>query len=64
MIQDVLTRAANSLWPQISLIIFVLCFLGVIIWTYAGHKHRFQYQAHMPLDDESPAEPVNGANHG
>ena len=64
MIHDVLTRSANSLWPQIALIIFVLCFVGVIIWTYAGRKDRFQNQAALPLEDDSNSERTSGANYG
>ena len=63
MIQDVITRSANSLWPIIALIIFVLCFVGVLIWTYRGRKDRFKREAALPLDD-STSEHLNGADHG
>jgi cbb3-type cytochrome oxidase subunit 3 len=51
MIKDVLEFSANSLWPQISLIIFVICFAAILIWTYRGRKDRFHYDAHLPLND-------------
>ena len=63
MIQDVITRAADSLWSQISLVIFVLCFVGVMIWTYSGRKDRFREQAALPLNDVS-SENGMGANDG
>ena len=64
MIQDVITRAANSLWPQISLLILVLCFVGVMIWTYSGRKDRFREQAALPLNDHTFSENGMGANDG
>jgi len=64
MIHDVITRAANSLWPIISLIIFVLCFVGVLIWTYRGRKDRFVREAALPLDDATSPELLTGADHG
>jgi len=64
MIQDVITRAANSLWPQISLLIFVLCFVAVLIWTYSGRKDRFREQAALPLNDPTSSENGVGANDG
>jgi cbb3-type cytochrome oxidase subunit 3 len=51
MIRDVLTLSANSLWSQISLIIFVLCFVGILIWTIAGRRSRFARQSTLPLED-------------
>lgn len=64
MIQDVITRAANSLWPQISLLIFVLCFVGVMLWTYSGRKDRFREQAALPFADHTSSEDGLGANDG
>jgi cbb3-type cytochrome oxidase subunit 3 len=64
MIQDVITRAANSVWPLISLLIFVLCFVGVMIWTYSGRKDRFREQAALPLNDHLSSENEMGANDG
>ena len=63
MNQDVITRAADSIWPQVSLIMFVLCFVAVLIWTYRGKKDRFRRQAALPFDDESTADNKNGAIH-
>jgi cbb3-type cytochrome oxidase subunit 3 len=64
VIQEMLTRSANSLWPIISLIIFVICFVGVLIWTYRGGKDRFRRERNLPLDDSSSLENSNGAKHG
>jgi cbb3-type cytochrome oxidase subunit 3 len=51
MIKDVLTYAANSIWPQISLIIFVVCFIGILIWALTGKKERFRHESQLPLHD-------------
>ena len=64
MIQDVITRSVNSLWPILGLILFVLCFVGVLVWTYRGRKDRFRREAALPLDDDHSSDTLNGANHG
>ncbi len=56
MIKDVLTFAADSFWPQISLIVFLICFGAILIWTYAGRKDRFRHDANLPLEDETPRQ--------
>ncbi len=63
MIQDVITRSVDSIWPVISLILFVVCFMGVFIWTYRGRKDRFRREASLPLDDAA-LDTLTGANHG
>lgn len=50
MIKDVLATAANSFWPQLSLIIFVVCFAGILIWALTGKKDRFKHESELPLD--------------
>lgn len=53
MIKDVIEFSANSIWPQIGLIIFMVCFIGVAIWTFTGKKKRFEREAMLPLDDST-----------
>lgn len=64
MIQDVITRSVNSIWPILSLLLFVVCFMGVFIWTYRGQKDRFRREAALPLDDATSLDTLTGANHG
>lgn len=59
MIKDVLEFAANSFWPQISLIVFIVCFGAILIWTYSGRKDRFHYDAALPLEDGELKQPTH-----
>ncbi len=64
MIQDVITWSVNSVWPVLSLILFLLCFLAIFFWTYRGRKDRFRREAALPLDDGTSHDNLNGADHG
>ena len=49
-----------GLYPVISLIVFVLFFITVFLWTArirSGHARRM---AGMPLDDGQPSTPLQG----
>jgi len=53
MIKDFITQTANSIYAQIGLILFVLLFAGILIWTYSGKKDRFKHASRLPLDDDT-----------
>jgi len=40
--------------PIISLILFVLFFIGVIIWIFRLDKDFIERMKNMPLDDDDP----------
>ncbi len=63
MLRDVLEHTANSAWPIISLIIFVVCFLGVVWWTYSGRRDRFQRDSRLPLDDANQTTHPGDSTH-
>jgi cbb3-type cytochrome oxidase subunit 3 len=56
MIKDVIEFSANSLWPQIGLVILFACFIGIVIWTFTGKKQRFERERLLPLDDGEAEE--------
>ena len=51
MIKDVIEFSANSIWPQIGLIVFMVCFIGVVAWTVTGKKKRFEHESMLPLEE-------------
>ncbi len=42
----------NEIYPIISLIIFILFFLGVFVWAIKLPKEHIDYMKSMPMDDE------------
>ncbi|MBK6909391.1 MAG: CcoQ/FixQ family Cbb3-type cytochrome c oxidase assembly chaperone [bacterium] len=54
MLRDVLSNTGPSIWPIISLLIMLVAFTAVLVWTYAGRKNRFENESNLPLelDDE------------
>ena len=53
MIQDIITQTANSIWAQIGLVISVLAFAAILVWTYVGKKDRFKRESRLPLEDDA-----------
>jgi cytochrome c oxidase cbb3-type subunit 4 len=54
-----------GLYPVISLIVFVLFFVTVFLWTARIRKADARRMAAMPLDDGQPSTPLQGAErHG
>lgn len=40
-------------WPQISVVVFMAAFIGLILWVYRPKgKKRYEEEARMPLEDE------------
>jgi cbb3-type cytochrome oxidase subunit 3 len=51
---DHMSQAGLALFAEIALVIFVLCFLGIVAWVYwPGRKQRWMHDARLPLDDTS-----------
>ena len=53
MIRDVIQYIGETTWPQIGLVLFMLLFAGLLVWTLAGRKDRFRHQSRLPLEDGS-----------
>jgi len=51
MIKDFISQSGNAIFAQIGLVIFVLLFAAILIWTYKGRKDRFDHERHLPLED-------------
>jgi cbb3-type cytochrome oxidase subunit 3 len=59
MIADWLTRV-TSYWPRIGLVIFLVFFAAILIWTLRGGKHRFEHISRLPLEEK---DPLDGTSH-
>jgi cbb3-type cytochrome oxidase subunit 3 len=53
MIRLVMERAGLTLWPMLSLLIFLASSLAIVIWLYRpGSKTFYQNLARMALDED------------
>ncbi len=54
MKKDILTSIENiEIYPIISLLIFVLFFVGMFIWVVSADKKYIDRMKDLPFDDES-----------
>lgn len=44
---------------NVALLIFVIVFVGIVLWALAGGRDRFRPHAEIPLHDE-PVTPIDG----
>jgi cbb3-type cytochrome oxidase subunit 3 len=51
MIRDILRFAGETSWVQIGLVICLLAFLAIVVFTYMGRKNRYEHERHLPLED-------------
>ncbi|WP_428939578.1 CcoQ/FixQ family Cbb3-type cytochrome c oxidase assembly chaperone [Fontivita pretiosa] len=51
MFNDVLTNSNLTTWAEAALVIFLLCFLAIGIWTLTRPRKLIEQWAAMPLDD-------------
>ncbi|WP_373522585.1 cbb3-type cytochrome c oxidase subunit 3 [Aquiflexum sp.] len=55
MKKDILSSIENiEIYPIISLLIFVIFFVGMFIWVIRVDKKYIDHMKEMPLDDETP----------
>ncbi|SMD43592.1 Cbb3-type cytochrome oxidase component FixQ [Aquiflexum balticum DSM 16537] len=55
MKKDILSSIENiEIYPIISLLIFVIFFVGMFIWVIRVDKKYIDHMKEMPFDDESP----------
>jgi cbb3-type cytochrome oxidase subunit 3 len=52
MIHDLVTSLGGTMWPRISLILFLLLFAGIVWWTYRGGRQRYDDISRLPLDEK------------
>lgn len=55
MKKDILSSIENiEIYPIISLLIFVIFFVGMFIWVIRVDKNYIDHMKEMPFDDETP----------
>lgn len=52
MIRDVIQSAGQIAWPVIALLIMLIAFIAILVWTFSGKKNRFEGESNLPLQDE------------
>ncbi len=55
MLKNIISQGNFAIWPQISLVLFLLCFTGVLIWVYRRNagKH-YDDMANIVFDESGP----------
>lgn len=55
MIQEFLTRSPLLIWPLVGLFIFLVGFVGVLLYVFVGLRDRekVRYLSRLPLADET-----------
>lgn len=53
MIHDVVSSVA-TIWPRLALVLFLLFFALIVIWTLRGGRERFREVSRLPLDEHDP----------
>ncbi|PZX51052.1 Cbb3-type cytochrome oxidase component FixQ [Algoriphagus ratkowskyi] len=54
MYKDVLRSMENvEIFPIISLIIFILFFIGITIWAMRASKEYVDHMSALPMDDDN-----------
>jgi cbb3-type cytochrome oxidase subunit 3 len=62
-LSDVMGAAGLSIYAQIALLIFLVTFVGIVVWVFLPrHKQLHERARHMPLDDERPQTPRTGGD--
>lgn len=55
---DVVGNAGLSGYAIVGLLLFLLAFVAIIVWIFRpSARTRWQQDAQMPLDDETPQQP-------
>jgi len=63
MYKDILRSIAGiEVFPILSLLVFVLFFAAVLVWTARLDRTRLEQLAALPLDGHGPAGPKAPAN--
>ena len=53
-----------EIYPEISLIIFFVFFLGVIVWSFTRSKKYISRMENIPLEDDTDTENRHNLNAG
>ena len=56
-IKDILANGENvGLYQTISMIFFLIFFLGIVIWVFSRSKKHYDEEANAPLEDDIDAK--------
>jgi cbb3-type cytochrome oxidase subunit 3 len=57
MFKEIFKMESVSLLSHISLIIFVVVFLSLLVWTYARTRREIIHWSNLPLEDGEHVSP-------
>jgi cbb3-type cytochrome oxidase subunit 3 len=62
MFQQFLAESRHLLWPLLALVLFLVFFVGVLVYIARGILKRksFDHVAALPLDDDAPEQDGGG----
>jgi len=60
MFKDVLTNSNLTIWAEAALVIFLLCFVAIGVWTLTRPRKLIEQWAAIPLDNAD----LGGEHHG
>lgn len=60
MFKEIFKMESVSLLSHISLVIFVVVFVSLLVWTYARTRREIAHWSQLPLDDGEPGSSQNG----
>lgn len=53
-IKDILANGENvGLYQTLSMIFFLIFFLGIVIWVFSRSKKHYDEEANAPLEDDT-----------
>ncbi len=59
-LSDIMSHAGLAIYAEWALVLFMLAFVGIAIWTFRpANKRRFDEDALLPLDDDQPQAPTS-----
>ncbi|CAM2067239.1 Cbb3-type cytochrome c oxidase subunit 3 [Sulfidibacter corallicola] len=62
MLKQIISQGNFEFWPQLSLVMFLVTFAGILFWVYRKNSGKhYDDMANMILEDDGPE---TEANHG
>ncbi len=58
-LSDVVSHAGLAVYAEVAMVLFLVAFLAVAVWTFLPRNRRAMDEARrLPLDDGAPAPPT------
>lgn len=65
MISEALSSIQNvQVYPIVTMLLFMISFVGIVIWTFRLRKHEVARLSRLPLDDAPTPDNQGEQTHG